>query len=56
MEGYQDYSTSILVTAGTTSTVSAILLSVPPTLHSPVFPLTALGALGIIGILALRKK
>lgn len=56
LEGYQDYSTSILVSAGTTSTVSAILLSVPPTLHSPVFPLTALGALGIIGILALRKK
>jgi hypothetical protein len=56
MEGYQDYSTSILVTAGTTSTVSATLLSVPSTLHSPVFPLTALGALGIIGILALRKK
>jgi hypothetical protein len=56
MEGYQDYSTSILVTVETTSNVSATLLSVPPTLHSPVFLLTALGALGIISILSLRKK
>jgi hypothetical protein len=56
MEGYQDYSTSILVSAGTTSNVSATLLPVPPTLHSPVFSLTPLGALGIIGLLSLRKK
>jgi hypothetical protein len=55
MDGYQDYSTGILVTAGTTSTVSATLLPVTPSLHTPVYPLSALGALGIIGFFALRK-
>ncbi|MDD1682911.1 MAG: PEGA domain-containing protein [Methanoregula sp.] len=55
MGGYQEYSTSILVTAGTTSNVSATLLPVPPTLHSPALPLTVLGALGIIGFFILRK-
>ncbi|MGB9176155.1 MAG: PEGA domain-containing protein [Methanoregula sp.] len=56
MEGYQNYSTSILVSAGTTSNVSATLLAVPPTLHSPLFPLAALGALGIIAFFALRRS
>ncbi len=56
MEGYQDYSTSILVTPGNTSTVSATLLTVTPSLKTPLFPLTALGALGIIGFIILRKK
>lgn len=55
MAGYEEYSTSILVTAGTTSTVSATLLKLPPTLHSPVFPFAALGALGIIVFFALKK-
>jgi|GEM_PF-1882232 hypothetical protein len=56
MEGYQDYSTSIFITAGTNGTVSATLLPVTPALHSPVMPLTALGALGIIGFFLLRKR
>jgi hypothetical protein len=55
MDGYQDYSTSILVTAGATRTVSATLLPSTSSLHSPVFPLTALGALGIVGFFVLRK-
>jgi hypothetical protein len=55
MKGYQDYSTSILVTAGATRTVSATLLRGNSSLHSPVFPLTALAALGIVGFFTLRK-
>jgi hypothetical protein len=55
MNGYQDYSTTALVTAGTTSSVSAALLPVTPTPKSSLLPLTALGALGIIGIFALKK-
>jgi len=55
-DGYSDYSASILVTAGTTRIVSATLLTVTPALHSPVFPLAALGALGIIWFFTLRKK
>jgi hypothetical protein len=55
MEGYQEYTTSALVTAGTTSTVSAALLPVTPAPKSTVFPLLALAALGIIGFLVLRK-
>jgi hypothetical protein len=54
-EGYENYSTSILVSAGTTSNVSATLLAIPPTLHSPLFPLAALGALGIIAFFSLRR-
>jgi hypothetical protein len=56
LEGYQEYSTSILVTAGNASTVSATLLKVPPSSKTPLFPLTALCALGIIGFIILRKK
>jgi len=56
MDGYQDYSTNALVTAGTTGTVSAGLLPVTtPTPKSPVFPITALAALGIIGFFVVRK-
>jgi len=55
LEGYQDYSTSILVVAGNTSTVSATLLPVTPSLYTPLCPLSALGALGIIGFLLQRK-
>jgi hypothetical protein len=56
MDGYQDYSTSFLVSAGATRTVSATLLPVSTSLHSPVFPLTAFAALGIMGFFILRKK
>jgi hypothetical protein len=56
MDGYDDYSTSILVSAGATRTVSATLLKVTPTLHSPAFPLLALVALGIFGLFILGKK
>lgn len=55
MAGYQEYSTTALVSAGTTSSVSAALLPVTPASKSPLLPLTALGALGIIGFFALRK-
>jgi hypothetical protein len=55
MDGYQEYSTNALVTAGTTSSVSAALLPVTPSPKSPSLPLTALGALGIIGFLVLQK-
>ena len=55
LEGYQDYSTSILIVAGNTSTVSATLLPVTPSLYTPLCPLSALGALGIIGFLLQRK-
>jgi hypothetical protein len=55
MDGYQEYSTSALVTSGTTSSVSAALLPVTPVPKSPLLPLTALVALGILGLLVLRK-
>jgi len=55
-EGFQDYSTSILVTAGNTSTVSVTLLKVPASLKTPLYPLIAVCALGIIGCIAFRKK
>ena len=55
MKGYQDYSTSILVTAGATRTVSATLLRGNSSLYSPVFPLTALAALFVVGFFVLRK-
>jgi len=56
MEGYQDYSGSVFVTAGTTSVVSVTLLPATRVLHSPVFPPAALGALGIIWFITLRKR
>jgi hypothetical protein len=55
LNGYQDYSTSVLVTAGATRTVSAPLVRDSSSLHSPLFPLTALGALVIAVFLILRK-
>jgi hypothetical protein len=55
MEGYQNYSTSILIAAGNTTIVSATLLPVTPSLYTPLCPLSALGALGIIGFLLQRK-
>jgi hypothetical protein len=54
-EGYSDYSASILVTAGTTSSVSAALLPVTPALHSPALPLTVLGSLLLVGFFFLQK-
>ncbi len=56
MEGYQDYSASLLVSAGTTRAVSTTLLPVTPSVHSPVLPLTVLAALIITGFFTLRKK
>jgi hypothetical protein len=56
MEGYQDYSTNVFVTAGKTSTVSAMLLPVTPALHSPVLPLAVIGALAVTCFLSRRKK
>ncbi|MDD1681330.1 MAG: PEGA domain-containing protein [Methanoregula sp.] len=55
-EGYEEYSVSILVAAGTTRNVTATLMPVTPGLHSPMHPLTALCALGIIGFCILRKQ
>ena len=55
MDGYQEYSTSALVTAGTTSTVSAALLPVTPVQKSPALILTAVASLGILCLL-IRKK
>jgi hypothetical protein len=55
-DGYSDYSAGILVTAGTTRPLSARLLKVTPTLHSPVSPFAALGALGIICFITLKKR
>jgi len=55
MDGYQDYSASALVTAGTTSTVSAALLPVTPVTKSPALILTVVVSLGILGFL-IRKK
>lgn len=54
-QGYLDYSASILVTEGTTSSVSAALLPVTPALHSPTLPLTVLGSLFLFGLFFLRK-
>lgn len=55
MEGYQDYSTDALVTAGTTSTVSAALLPVTPAPRSPLLPMSTLVAIGILVLLIARK-
>jgi hypothetical protein len=54
-EGYFDYSSTILVTEGTTSSVSAALLPVTPALHSPSLPLTVLGSILLFGFFFLRK-
>jgi hypothetical protein len=56
MDGYQDYSTTALVTAGTTSSASAALLPVTPAPESPACALSVLLALGIAGLVALRKR
>ena len=55
LDGYRDYSTSVLVTAGATRTISAPLERDTSSVHSPLFPLTALGSLGIAVFLILRK-
>lgn len=55
-EGFQDYSTSILVTPGNTSTVSATLLPVTPSLKTPLSPSLSLGALGIISLLFFLRR
>jgi hypothetical protein len=55
MDGYQEYTTTALVNAGTTSTVSAALIPVTPTPKSPAPVMTVLGALGILGFILGRK-
>ena len=56
MNGYQDYSSDILVTAGASGTISATLQPAKASLHSPVCPLSAIAALGILGFIAMKKK
>jgi hypothetical protein len=57
MQGYQDYSTTVQVNAGATSTVSAALSTgVTPTQKSPSAPFLVFGALFVIGLLAVRSR
>jgi PEGA domain len=56
LDGYEEYTTSFFVIAGTNSSVSATLQPVTTPLQSPVNPLTVLGALAIIGFLAVRRR
>jgi hypothetical protein len=55
LNGYQDYSSGILVTPGTPRNVSAALQRSNSSLYAPLFPLTTLAGLGIAGLFALRK-
>ena len=55
MEGFEEYTVSVLVAPGTTRNVTATLMPVTPGLHAPMFPLSAFFALGIIGFFILRK-
>ncbi len=55
MKGYQEYSASVLVTAGSARNVTATLMPAASSLHAPLFPLTVFGALGIAGFFILRK-
>jgi hypothetical protein len=54
-DGYQEYSTTVQINAGATSTVSAVLPEVTPTPRSPLLPVTVLGALFIVALLVRRK-
>jgi len=54
-DGYQDYSTTIQVNTGATSTVAAVLPSATPTPRSPLLAVTVLGALLIVALLVRRK-
>lgn len=54
-EGYQDYSTTIQVNTGATSTVAAVLLSTTPTPRSPLPGIMVLGSLLIVALLVRRK-
>jgi hypothetical protein len=57
MDGYENYSVSILLGAGTTREVSATLVPVATrSLYSPLPPATALYAVCIIGLLFLRYR
>jgi len=55
LDGYQDYSTTIQVNAGATSTVSSALVAATPTHKAPVLPITILGALLVVGLFVKRK-
>lgn len=54
-EGYQDYSATIQVNAGATSTVAAVLPAATPSPRSPLLAATVLGALLIVALLVRRK-
>ena len=54
-EGYQDYSTTIQVNTGATSTVAAVLLATTPTPRSPLPVIMVLGSLLIVALLVRRK-
>jgi hypothetical protein len=56
MEGYEEYSVSILVSGGTTKNITATLMPVTPALHSPMLPLTTLGALVVFGLFFLHRR
>ena len=59
LDGYQDYSTSALVNAGATSTVSAALspgTAPTPTQKSGLIPLVPLGALLVSALLIFRAR
>ena len=56
MNGYDDYSSDVLVTAGLPSSVSATLQPAKTSLHSPVSLIPAFAALGILVFLSVRRK
>jgi hypothetical protein len=57
MQDYQEYSTTVQVNDGATSTVSAALSAVAtPTQKSPLTPFIVFGALFVIGLLAVRCR
>jgi PEGA domain len=56
LEGYQEYSTSALVNAGTTSTVSAALLPVTPTPKSPLSVSPVILAVMIMALVFCRRN
>jgi hypothetical protein len=56
LDGYQEYSVTTSVNAGATSSVSAALAPVTPTLKSPVLPVTICAGIFLAGLLLRRKR
>jgi len=54
--GYQDWQTTLQVTAGSTSPVTATITPTPAPTKSGVLPLVLAGALSAATLLALRRK